>query len=101
MDSASMASPRCCAGLSAAKCLKPPRYHSHGIGKGYTGGFHEYFGPDADIDSHIYLMLANDLIHRVCPSAVTVGEDRHIQICTVFNQNITTYNKQFMYVYII
>jgi len=50
-------------------------YHSHGIGKGYTGGYHEYFGPDADIDSHIYLMLANDLIHSVCPSAITVGED--------------------------
>ncbi|CAJ1334735.1 unnamed protein product [Effrenium voratum] len=50
-------------------------YQSHGIGKGYTGGFHEYFGPDADIDSHIYLMLSNDLIHRICPSAVTVGED--------------------------
>ncbi|CAE7802750.1 be1 [Symbiodinium necroappetens] len=26
-------------------------YQSHGIGKGYTGGYHEYFGPDADIDS--------------------------------------------------
>jgi len=38
-----------------------------GIGKGYTGGYHEYFGPDADIDSHIYLMLANDLIHSVVP----------------------------------
>mmetsp|Transcript_108130 Transcript_108130/g.271999 ORF Transcript_108130/g.271999 Transcript_108130/m.271999 type:complete len:2009 (+) Transcript_108130:103-6129(+) len=50
-------------------------YHSHGIGKGYTGGYHEYFGPDADIDSHIYLMLANDLIHSILPSAVTVGED--------------------------
>ena len=25
----------------------------------------EYFGPDADIDSHIYLMLSNDLIHTV------------------------------------
>lgn len=50
-------------------------YHSHGIGKGYTGGYHEYFGPDADIDSHIYLMLANDLIHSVVPSAVTVAED--------------------------
>ena len=36
-----------------------------GIGKGYTGGYHEYFGPDADIDSHIYLMLSNDLIHTV------------------------------------
>jgi len=50
-------------------------YHSHGIGKGYTGGYHEYFGPDADIESHIYLMLANDLIHNLVPSAVTVGED--------------------------
>lgn len=50
-------------------------YHSHGIGKGYTGGYHEYFGPDADIDSHIYLMLSNDLIHSIVPSAVTVAED--------------------------
>eukprot|EP00931_Biecheleriopsis_adriatica_P037100 TRINITY_DN2129_c0_g1_i1.p1 TRINITY_DN2129_c0_g1~~TRINITY_DN2129_c0_g1_i1.p1 ORF type:complete len:813 (-),score=199.50 TRINITY_DN2129_c0_g1_i1:286-2724(-) len=50
-------------------------YQSHGIGKGYTGGYHEYFGPDADIDSHIYLMLANELIHKVVPSAITVGED--------------------------
>jgi len=50
-------------------------YHSHGIGKGYTGGYHEYFGPDADIESHIYLMLANDLIHTLVPSAITVGED--------------------------
>eukprot|EP00928_Gymnodinium_smaydae_P040898 TRINITY_DN276_c0_g2_i1.p1 TRINITY_DN276_c0_g2~~TRINITY_DN276_c0_g2_i1.p1 ORF type:complete len:1466 (+),score=392.54 TRINITY_DN276_c0_g2_i1:181-4398(+) len=50
-------------------------YHSHGIGKGYTGGYHEYFGGDADIDSHAYLMLANDLIHTLVPSAVTVGED--------------------------
>ena len=31
-------------------CVKP-RYQSHGIGKGYSGGYHEYFGPDADIDS--------------------------------------------------
>ena len=38
---------------------------SGGIGKGYTGGYHEYFGPDADIDSHIYLMLSNDLIHSI------------------------------------
>mmetsp|Transcript_13633 Transcript_13633/g.30989 ORF Transcript_13633/g.30989 Transcript_13633/m.30989 type:complete len:1989 (-) Transcript_13633:86-6052(-) len=50
-------------------------YHSHGIGKGYTGGYHEYFGPDADIESHIYLMLANDLIHSLVPTAITVGED--------------------------
>ena len=32
-------------------CVCKLRYQSHGIGKGYTGGYHEYFGPDADIDS--------------------------------------------------
>jgi len=50
-------------------------YESHGIGKGYSGGYHEYFGPDASIENHIYLMLANHLIHEIVPSAVTVGED--------------------------
>lgn len=47
--------------------LSPVFFFFRGIGKGYTGGYHEYFGPDADIDSHIYLMLANDLIHSVVP----------------------------------
>ncbi|CAE8637345.1 unnamed protein product [Polarella glacialis] len=51
-------------------------YHSHGIGKGYSGGYHEYFGPDADIESHTYMMLANDLIHQLLPkSGITVAED--------------------------
>jgi len=51
-------------------------YNSHGIGKGYSGGYHEYFGMDADIESHTYLMLANDLCHRLLPnSMVTVAED--------------------------
>jgi len=51
-------------------------YQSHGIGKGYSGGYHEYFGMDADIESHVYLMLANDLIHKLLPaSGVTIAED--------------------------
>jgi len=51
-------------------------YNSHGIGKGYTGGYHEYFGLDADVEAHIYLMLANDLIHKLLPrSGVTIAED--------------------------
>jgi len=51
-------------------------YNSHGIGKGYSGGYHEYFGMDADIESHVYLMLANDLIHKLLPaSGVTIAED--------------------------
>jgi len=51
-------------------------YNSHGIGKGFSGGYHEYFGPDADMEAHVYLMLANDLIHKLLPnSAVTIAED--------------------------
>jgi 1,4-alpha-glucan branching enzyme len=51
-------------------------YNSHGIGKGFTGNYAEYFGVDADIEAHVYLMLANDLIHDLLPkSAVTVAED--------------------------
>jgi 1,4-alpha-glucan branching enzyme len=50
-------------------------YNSHGINKGFTGGYHEYFGPDTDIDSCIFLMLGNVLIHEVVPSAITIAED--------------------------
>jgi len=51
-------------------------YQSHGIGKGYSGGYHEYFGLDADIESHTYLMLSNYLIKKLLPkTSVTVAED--------------------------
>eukprot|EP00928_Gymnodinium_smaydae_P011094 TRINITY_DN1413_c0_g1_i9.p1 TRINITY_DN1413_c0_g1~~TRINITY_DN1413_c0_g1_i9.p1 ORF type:complete len:834 (+),score=183.51 TRINITY_DN1413_c0_g1_i9:63-2504(+) len=51
-------------------------YHSHGIGKGFSGGYHEYFGMDADVESHTYLMLANDLVHSLLPkTAITIAED--------------------------
>ena len=54
-----MVSPPCCTSTAIQyphsklreSLDRPCRYQSHGIGKGYTGGFHEYFGPDADIDS--------------------------------------------------
>ena len=67
----SMASPPCCALWgSVVDWIAPSpsfdmsrstRYQSHGIGKGYTGGFHEYFGPDADIDSQILRRKNRDL----------------------------------------
>lgn len=51
-------------------------YQSHGIGKGYSGGYHEYFGLDADIESHTFLMLANDLMKQLLPkSSVSIAED--------------------------
>jgi len=34
-------------------------YKHHGIGFGFTGNYNEYFNENLDIDSIIYLMLAN------------------------------------------
>lgn len=50
-------------------------YLHHGMGYGFTGGYHEYFNELADMDSLIYLMLANDLIHELNPDAITIAED--------------------------
>jgi len=46
-------------------------YHSHAIGK----TCHDYFGGDADVAAHIYLMLSNDVIKSILPSATTIAED--------------------------
>jgi len=46
----------------------------HGIGVGFSGGYHEYFGPNTDMDACVYLMMANDLAHSF-PGTVTVAED--------------------------
>lgn len=35
----------------------------------------EYFNEDVDIDTLVYLMLANELIHTIYPDAITIGED--------------------------
>jgi len=50
-------------------------YVHHGIGTGFSGGYHEYFGPGADEEAIVYLMLANDAIHALYPSAITIAED--------------------------
>ncbi|CAD8081375.1 unnamed protein product [Paramecium primaurelia] len=50
-------------------------YVHHGNGYGFTGGYHEYFNELADIDSLVYLMLANDLIHEIHPNSITIAED--------------------------
>lgn len=50
-------------------------YTHHGIGTGFSGGYHEYFGPSVDLEAAVYLMLANDLIHKVNPNAITIAED--------------------------
>ncbi|KDQ09949.1 glycoside hydrolase family 13 protein [Botryobasidium botryosum FD-172 SS1] len=50
-------------------------YIHHGIGTGFSGGYHEYFGPGVDIDAVVYLMLANDLLHELYPNVITIAED--------------------------
>lgn len=50
-------------------------YHHHGIGTGFSGGYHEYFGAGVDEEAVVYLMLANELLHELFPDSITVAED--------------------------
>ncbi|KAF8195617.1 glycoside hydrolase family 13 protein [Mycena galopus ATCC 62051] len=50
-------------------------YVHHGIGTGFSGGYHEYFGPGADEEGVVYLMLANDAMHTLFPPVITIAED--------------------------
>lgn len=53
-------------------------YVHHGIGTGFSGGYHEYFGESVDINAVVYLMLANHLLHSpelLGTACVTIAED--------------------------
>ncbi|KAF4575115.1 alpha-1,4-glucan branching enzyme [Pleurotus pulmonarius] len=50
-------------------------YVHHGIGTGFSGGYHEYFGPGQDEEGVVYLMLANDAMHSLFPEIITIAED--------------------------
>lgn len=50
-------------------------YDHHGIGTGFSGGYHEYFGPSVDEDGVVYLMLANEMLHQLYPDCITIAED--------------------------
>lgn len=50
-------------------------YQHHGIGTGFSGGYHEYFGPSVDEDGVVYLMLANEMLHTLYPTCITIAED--------------------------
>ncbi|KAI9735229.1 MAG: alpha-1,4-glucan branching enzyme [Cirrosporium novae-zelandiae] len=50
-------------------------YTHHGIGTGFSGGYHEYFGPAVDEEGVVYLMLANELLHTLYPDSITIAED--------------------------
>jgi 1,4-alpha-glucan branching enzyme len=62
-------------------------YTHHGIGTGFSGGYHEYFGDSVDLEAMTYLMLvsapipavywrqANDMLHQVYPNVISIAED--------------------------
>ncbi|MDB5298168.1 MAG: 1,4-alpha-glucan (Glycogen) branching enzyme GH3-type [Phycisphaerales bacterium] len=49
-------------------------YLDHGMGRAF-GSYDDYFGGNVDWDAVVYLQLANELVHRVRPGAVTIAED--------------------------
>ncbi|CAI5445818.1 unnamed protein product [Caenorhabditis angaria] len=50
-------------------------YHSHGMNDSFAGGYPMYFGLNADTDSIVYLMLANDFLHKKYPQVITIAEE--------------------------
>nr|XP_002131559.1 1,4-alpha-glucan-branching enzyme [Ciona intestinalis] len=50
-------------------------YHDHAISRGFSGDYHEYFGLQMDMESLVYLILANDMIKTFLPDAITIAED--------------------------
>jgi 1,4-alpha-glucan branching enzyme len=55
-------------------------YTHHGIGTGFSGGYHEYFGDSVDTEAVGYLMLANSMLRQLYPDAngqgvITIAED--------------------------
>lgn len=49
-------------------------YYDHGIGRDFTN-YSMYYDGNQDEDAITYLTLANDLIHEIHPSAITIAED--------------------------
>ncbi|GAA5980998.1 hypothetical protein JCM10908_003946 [Rhodotorula pacifica] len=50
-------------------------YTHHGIGTGFSGGYHEYFGANVDEEALVYLMLANTMLHDLYPGSLSIAED--------------------------
>lgn len=49
-------------------------YYSHGLGESF-GSYEDYFNGRQDDDAACYLMLANRLIHKHKPDAITIAEE--------------------------
>ena len=49
-------------------------YHDHGLGSAFSS-YDMYFSLNTDTEAVTYLQLANELIHKLNPNAITVAED--------------------------
>lgn len=49
-------------------------YYNHGLGQAF-GSYADYYNGAQDVDAITYLTLANKLIHRVNPHAITIAEE--------------------------
>jgi 1,4-alpha-glucan branching enzyme len=49
-------------------------YYDHGLEKNFTS-YNEYFDGNQDEDALVYLFLANKMIHKFKPSAITIAEE--------------------------
>lgn len=49
-------------------------YHNHGLGESFCN-LSMYFSMNTDVEAVTYLMLANELIHKINPNAMTIAED--------------------------
>jgi len=50
-------------------------YHNRGLGQGFSGGYHEYFGLNTDTEAIVYMMLANHLVKKTVSNGITIAED--------------------------
>jgi len=49
-------------------------YGDHGLGRQFTR-YADYFNDQVDLDAIAYLMLANEVVHTVKPSAISIAEE--------------------------
>ena len=56
-------------------CVTSMLYKHHGIDYNFTGDYQLFFNEFFDEESSIYLMLANTLIHKINPEAITIAEE--------------------------
>lgn len=52
-------------------------YHSRGC-EGFSGHYDEYFGLNVDTEALVYLMLANELVHKLDSRAITIAEVSYV-----------------------